>query len=165
MDAHALNPADRPIRIIRATLEDAPRVGALFDAYRQFYGEQPDLQGATAFITERLRLDQSAIYLALAHDASTRTDTPAGFTQLYPSFGSVAMRRIWVLNDLFVAPEYRRRGVGPLLILAAEQHGRDTGAGAISLLTRHDNEPAQRLYERMGWARDTRNQRWVRVLD
>lgn len=165
MDGHSPSTPGGHVRIIRATIDDAARVGALFDAYRQFYGEAPDLAGAVAFITDRLRLDQSAIYLALAHDAPTRTDAPAGFTQLYPSFGSVAMRRIWVLNDLFVAHEYRRRGVGPLLILAAERHGRETGAGALSLLTRHDNGPAQRLYERMGWAKDTRNQRWVRVLD
>jgi GNAT superfamily N-acetyltransferase len=38
--------------------------------------------------------------------------------QLYPSFSSGAMARIFILNDLFVAPEARRRGAGSALLEA-----------------------------------------------
>ncbi len=76
-----------------------------------------------------------------------------GFTQLYPSFSSVSMKRLWVLNDLFVAPEHRRGGVATRLLEAARAHARETGAKGLSLQTATDN-PARRLYESRGWKRD-----------
>jgi GNAT superfamily N-acetyltransferase len=35
------------------------------------------------------------------------------------------MKRVWILNDLFVAPEHRRRGLGRALMLAAETFARE----------------------------------------
>jgi GNAT superfamily N-acetyltransferase len=77
-----------------------------------------------------------------------------GFTQLYPSFSSVSMARVFVLNDLFVAPTARRLGVGEALLAAAADHARQLGAVRLSLNTDVQNLPAQALYESMGWARD-----------
>ena len=79
----------------------------------------------------------------------------AGFTQLYPSFSSGAMARIFVLNDLFVAPEMRRRGVGAALLNAAAEFGRREGAARLTLSTELNNTTAQALYEKAGWKRDT----------
>ena len=78
-----------------------------------------------------------------------------GFTQLYPSFSSGAMARIFILNDLFVAPEARQRGVGSALLQAAAQYGRRIGAVRLVLSTEVTNTTAQSVYERMGWKRDT----------
>jgi GNAT superfamily N-acetyltransferase len=77
-----------------------------------------------------------------------------GFTQLYPSFSSVSMARVFVLNDLFVAPMARRLGVGEALLTAAADHARQLGGVRLSLNTDVQNMPAQALYESMGWARD-----------
>ena len=41
--------------------------------------------------------------------------TGVGFVQLYPTFTSIGAKRAWVLNDLFVVPEARRRGVRRLV--------------------------------------------------
>lgn len=78
-----------------------------------------------------------------------------GFAQLYPSFSSVAMRRVLILNDLFVAPEARRRGAASSLLQAAAQHGRQVGAVRLVLSTEVTNTTAQRTYEKLGWKRDT----------
>jgi GNAT superfamily N-acetyltransferase len=51
----------------------------------------------------------------------------AGFTQLYPSFSSGSMAPILILNDLFVAPEGRRHGIGTALLDAAADYGRRVG--------------------------------------
>jgi GNAT superfamily N-acetyltransferase len=77
-----------------------------------------------------------------------------GFTQLYPSFSSVSMARVFVLNDLFVASTARRLGVGEALLTAAADHARQLGAVRLSLNTDVQNMPALALYESMGWARD-----------
>ena len=77
-----------------------------------------------------------------------------GFAQLYPSFSSVSMKRLWILNDLFVAPEARRRGVAAALLEEARRLAVETRAEGLELATATENLPAQRLYERLGWERD-----------
>jgi GNAT superfamily N-acetyltransferase len=120
------------VEVRRATVEDVDLVAPLFDAYRQFYRQASDLEGARRSLKERLVLDQSVILLAFEHGAA------AGFTQLYPSFSSGAMARIFVLNDLFVAPEVRGRGVGAALLGAAAEYGRREGAVRLVLSTRSE---------------------------
>ena len=79
-----------PVHIRLATPADADTVAPLFDAYRQFYEQAPDLAGAKAFIAERLEREESVILLAL--DAS---QTAVGFCQLYPTFCSVEAAPIY----------------------------------------------------------------------
>ena len=64
------------------------------------------------------------------------------------------MGRIFILNDLFVAPEARRTGAGRALLQAAEAHARAAGAVRLTLSTAIDNESAQQLYEANGYQRD-----------
>ena len=44
-----------------------------------------------------------------------------GFTQLYPSFSSLSLKSVWILNDLYVYEEYRKQGVGKMLLDAAKE--------------------------------------------
>jgi ribosomal protein S18 acetylase RimI-like enzyme len=78
-----------------------------------------------------------------------------GFAQLYPSFTSAGMARIWVLNDLYVRREHRRRGVGRALVTATIEIAKNAGAAAVSLATEETNTVAQPLYESLGFKRDT----------
>jgi GNAT superfamily N-acetyltransferase len=137
---------------MRATNEHLEALATLFDGYRQFYGEQSDLGGARAFLAERLERGESALFLAV-FDQNGR-EVPAGLAQLYPSFSSTSMRRLWILNDLFVAAEARKYGVGRALLQAAREHAERTGAKGLELMTARDNFAAQALYETMGWRRD-----------
>jgi ribosomal protein S18 acetylase RimI-like enzyme len=132
----------------RATLSDLPALIPLFDSYRQFYGQPSDPGRAERFLRERLERDESVLFLA------REGSTPAGFVQLYPSFWSVAACRAWILNDLYVAPEFRGRGVARALMEWARAHAELTGAQGMSLATQRDNHTAQRLYEAQGWVRD-----------
>jgi ribosomal protein S18 acetylase RimI-like enzyme len=77
-----------------------------------------------------------------------------GFVQLYPSFASLSLAPSWILNDLFVDPAARGRGVGEALMQAARELGIANGAAEIFLQTARDNVTAQRLYERLGYQRD-----------
>jgi ribosomal protein S18 acetylase RimI-like enzyme len=122
----------------------------LFNAYRMFYGRSSDLALAEKFLHDRLAAGESVIFFCQQQPAQT----PVGFTQLYPSFSSVSAGRIWILNDLFVAPEARRFGVGRVLIQAAHDYARETNALRVVLSTAHTNIAAQALYESMGYIRD-----------
>jgi GNAT superfamily N-acetyltransferase len=125
-------------------------VAELLDAYRQFYGQPADYSLAEAFIRERLANRDSVIILAI----DVLSEAAVGFVQLYPSFSSVAARRVWILNDLFVAPLSRRRGVGRALLEAARDHALATGAKRLVLSTAADNAEARALYEFFGFNRE-----------
>jgi len=133
-----------------ATIADLDSLAGLFDAYRVFYEQPSDLAGARAFLGERMAHRQSVILLA-----QDEADNALGFAQLYPSFTSAAMKPIFILNDLFVTPGARQRGVGGALLQAAADHGRALGAARLTLKTAIDNLAAQRVYEANGWACET----------
>jgi len=121
----------------------------LFDRYRQFYGQPSDLARARLFLAERLDRGESVVLMAFDGDDAV------GFTQLYPSFSSVRTARVVILNDLYVDPARRRSGAGEALVRAAVTHAREEGAAGLVLQTAVDNTPAQALYERLGWTRET----------
>lgn len=136
------------VQIIQAGVEHVVLAAPLFDSYRQFYRQKPDLPGATAFLTERLSRSESVLFLALDEEEAL------GFVQLYPSFSSVRMRPIWVLNDLFITEAARRRGVARLLMDAALALARSAGAARLVLSTAKDNAAARTLYLSLGYRVD-----------
>lgn len=136
--------------IIQAQSEHLDAVVPLFDAYRQFYRKPSDEDGARTFIEERLRNSDSVLLLALNDEGEA-----VGFTQCYPAFSSVRMRPIWILNDLFVAPEARQQGVAKALMDEAARYARYAGAIALALATEKENHSAKALYEQLGYEPDT----------
>jgi GNAT superfamily N-acetyltransferase len=137
-------------QIRRASGADLRTLAELFDGYRQFYGQPADLPLAEAFLRDRFAHDDSAVFLAI----DPHSGDGLGFVQLYPCFSSVAARRIWILNDLFVTPAARRRGVGRALLDAARDHGLATGAKRLVLSTAATNDDARALYESYGYKQD-----------
>jgi GNAT superfamily N-acetyltransferase len=147
------------IRTVRAARDDLEALVPLFDAYRSFYGRPADEAGARAFLAERLTRGESVVFLAVA------LARPIGFTQLYPSFSSVRLGRLWILNDLFVLPEARRSGAGRALLERAERWAAETGAVGLTLATQLTNESARRLYGSCGWVQDTEFLHYTRILE
>ena len=136
------------ISIRQAVLNDIEALSVLFDGYRQFYGRASDVPAAKAFLIDRFDRGESVLFIA--HDG----DNPVGFTQLYPSFSSVSLGPIYILNDLFVSESGRRKGVGSKLLAAAVNYGKTVGAIRLALSTSNTNITAQALYEMDGWERD-----------
>ena len=134
--------------IRQATLNDLEQLSQLFGQYRVFYGQpfEPDL--CKIFLEERLSKEESVIFIAL-----DKNDY-AGFTQLYPSFSSVGMKKIWILNDLFVAAGHRQKGIAWDLINQVVAYSRLTSRKKVVLSTAYDNFNAQKLYEKLGFTRE-----------
>lgn len=141
-----------PISTRQANISDLDTIAPMFDAYRQFYGKAPDLMGAREFLGERMKLNESVIFLAFQNEHES--PHAVGFTQLYPSFSSVSMAKIFVLNDLFVSPSGRGQGVGTALLSAAADYAKSVGAIRLNLNTDVQNKAAQSVYEAAGWVRD-----------
>jgi GNAT superfamily N-acetyltransferase len=135
--------------IRQATIDDLVVVAGLFDRYRQFYGQVSDLAAAQDFLFDRFTNNQSIVLLAEDSGGNGQ-----GFTQLYPSYSSVSMARVFILNDLYVVEQARRNGLASLLLEGAAQYAKACGAIRLTLSTAHDNGSAQALYVRDGWELD-----------
>ena len=138
-------------KITKATLEDLDSLALLFDAYRVWYRKPSDLDGSRRFLRERLSKADSEIFLAW------RDEIPVGFTQLFPSFSSTRLQRLWILNDLFVHPNYRGQGISKSLIAAAKELSHKTEACGILLETETNNDIGNQLYPSMGFSLEENN--------
>ena len=135
------------IAIIKAKKEDIPEIAPLFDQYRVFYKQTSDLSAATSFLEDRFDNQESILFLALYNDKAV------GFTQLYTTFSSVTLQPVYILNDLYVASNFRGKGIGEKLLLKAKKYCLQTNYKGLALETAVDN-PAKRLYEKLGWKKD-----------
>lgn len=137
------------MEIYQATIEDLEGVSHLFNLYRMFYQQPSDFEGAKKYIRNRIERNESVIFVVRNEGKFV------GFTQLYPTFSSISMKRAWILNDLFVLGAVRKQGIGEMLLHRAKEFAIETGAKSISLSTAPDNYSAQRLYEKNGYVRDS----------
>ena len=138
------------MQIFQATLAHLEETSRLFDAYRQFYGQAPDSAEAAKFIGERLASVDSVIFLA-----RNEVGECTGFVQLYPAFSSVAMKRMWYLNDLYVVESARQQGIARALLKRVASFAKETDALTVKLATAVSNHPAKLLYESEGYQKIT----------
>ncbi|NJR63448.1 MAG: GNAT family N-acetyltransferase [Cyanobacteria bacterium CRU_2_1] len=136
------------MEVFQAGSEHLEEVAKLFDQYRYFYQSSSDPEAARNFLQERFQKKDSVILVF------SKGKHLVGFIQLYPSFSSVSMKRIWILNDLFVDEAHRKKGIAKSLIGAAVNFARETGAVRIILATQVSNIAAQSLYESLGYIQD-----------
>jgi ribosomal protein S18 acetylase RimI-like enzyme len=146
------------MRIIQATLEHLDLLTPLFVKYREFYGELPFPDSSRAFLEKRLRREESVTYLALHDEDDSKL---LGFCQLYPSYSSLSLKRVWILNDIYVAEDARRQLVADHLIQKAKKMARETQAVRMRVSTSANNDVAQKVYESIGFREDTQFKNYV----
>jgi ribosomal protein S18 acetylase RimI-like enzyme len=155
-------PVDRPLVVREARPDDLDMVVPLFDAYREFYGVPADPRATRSFLAARQARGESLLLVAVeaVPDGSSPDerkeahDPMLGFAHLYPSFSSVSLRKIWILNDLYVPPAHRRSSVARRLIAFSAAYAMNDGAVRVELATQIANTPARRLYDSLGFAPD-----------
>lgn len=136
------------MKIRRAERRDLLQLTLLFNSYRKFYKQPQDLEACKTFIKRRLLNNDSYIFVA------SRKSQLVGFVQLYASFSSVAMEKIYILNDLFVLEHARGQGTASKLMQRAEEFANNNQACRLVLETHKDNLSAQSLYVKRGWKKD-----------
>ena len=138
------------MKIRKASIDDIPELATLFDAYRVFYEKTSDVEQAIIFLSERIQKNESVIFVAENEEKQL-----TGFVQLYPLFSSTRMKRFWLLNDLFVAPEQRSKGISVALIDAAKELCQTTESCGMMLETAKSNVIGNNLYPKTGFVLDT----------
>jgi ribosomal protein S18 acetylase RimI-like enzyme len=78
-------------------------------------------------------------------------DAPVGIAVCFVGFSTFRARPLLNIHDLAVVPAYRRHGVGRLLLEQVTAKARALGCCKLTLEVRADNQPAQRLYEAVGF--------------
>ncbi len=132
------------IRKVKNT--DLEQITELFDAYRIFYRNNSDKYGAKKFLAERLKNKDSEIFVC-----ETNENNLVGFVHLYPLFSSTRMKKLWLLNDLYVNPEYRGKGISVKFIERAKKLVADSSACAMFLETEKSNLIGNNLYLKTGF--------------
>jgi GNAT superfamily N-acetyltransferase len=128
-------------------VEDSPAAAwayaaRLLDEYRQHYGANPAPEAVSAWLHEQAEAARARVYLAGEGEGiCTIAVVPAALT----------LRTVWLVRDLYVRPESRRRGVARALLLAVEEEATASGAHRLSLQTESANVRAIELYGRVGF--------------
>ena len=135
--------------IKEAVVEDSEKVGEVFDLYRQFYKKDPDKIISIDYIKQRLTNKESKIFFVEENNICI------GIVQLYITFDSLELAKKIILYDLFVKSEYRKKGVGTMLMDVSKDFAEKNNIGGIELSTAISNGTAQSLYESLGYERDT----------
>ena len=136
----------------RATVADLDDLLPLVTGYRVFYKQRPDEAREHEFVQRNVSEGRSTIFVA----REAENGKAIGFVQLFQTYSTVWLGPSLILEDLFVDPAVRRSGAATALLERSMAYAREIGAVGMFLETAMDNQAAQAVYERAGWAREGR---------
>ncbi len=143
--------------IREAVPEDAPALLPLFRGYTDFYESDPSDEGLEAMIRWVIEAppQQAFILVATKGEDHGDEDHVVGFACCNWKWSSLRGARVVFLDDLFVDPDERGRGLADDLIGAIADIGRAGNAAAVEWLTGPDNKRAHTVYDRVGGTAET----------
>ena len=139
-------PSSDGVRIEPATLQDVPDIFRLIKALAEYERLAAEVVATEELLRESLFGDRSAIEVALARVGGETV----GFAVWFPNYSTFLGRPGLYLEDLFVLPDWRGRGIGRALLahLASVAVARRYGRMEWSVLDW--NETAIRFYKGLG---------------
>lgn len=138
------------VEIRQARTDEIEEMLPLIRAYCEFYETEPNERGIrTMFETLITDPGQGAVFIARADERAV------GFATLDWKWSSLKGARIGYLEDLFVDPGTRGKGIADALIEVCAARCRELEMPALEWLTAPDNHRAQKVYDRTEAAADT----------
>jgi GNAT superfamily N-acetyltransferase len=141
------------MHIVKCTEAHLDQLVDVFEEYRQFCGFERSQNMTKAFLKKLICNEESTMFIAI----DSEKDSVMGFVNLYPCYSSLALQRLWILNDLGVSSSYRGKGVSKALIQKVQEFAKETNAIRIELKTKLKNTTARSLYKSMGFTVDSDN--------
>ncbi|WP_232824775.1 GNAT family N-acetyltransferase [Algibacillus agarilyticus] len=128
-----------------------PEVLPLIRQYQAFYNvaDISDEKNAAFFSQFNNASPLGCQFIAREHNEVV------GFATVYFSFTSTITAKVAVLNDLYIQPHHRGKGIGRQLVDYCHQYAKDKGAARLQWVTAPDNEPAKRLYDSLNTTQST----------
>lgn len=137
------------LRIRPAEIGDAEAMHACLRAIGRHLGMEQRI-ASTPDDLRRFGFGEKAQFETLIAESDQKF---AGMCLFFRSFSTWRGVPGAYVQDLFVAEEFRGRGVGEALIRATAKHVRDTGGAYLRLSVEAGNESARAFYERIGLKR------------
>lgn len=134
------------IRIERATERDIPIVLQMIRDLAEYERMLPDVVATEAGLREALFAAKPDAEVILAYDG----DEPAGFALFFHNFSTFLGRRGLYLEDLFVKPPFRGRGIGKRLLVELARIAIARGCGRFEWSVLDWNEPSIGFYKSLG---------------
>lgn len=134
------------VRIEPAREADAPLILRLIKALAEYERLSDEVVATEATIRATLFGDDPKAEAVIAY-----TDGgPVGFAVWFHNYSTFVGRHGLYLEDLFVLPEWRGRGIGRALLRHLARIAVDRGCGRMEWAVLDWNEPAIRFYESLG---------------
>jgi GNAT superfamily N-acetyltransferase len=138
------------VEIRPARTDEIEEMLPLIRAYCEFYETRPNDAGLREmFETLINEPGQGSVFIARSEGRAV------GFATLDWKWSSLKAGRVGYLEDLFVDPAARGRGIADALIEVCASRCRELGRPAMLWMTAPDNHRAQRVYDRTGAGSDT----------
>ncbi len=136
------------ITLRRAGRADAEAVIGLILALAEFEDLPPPDEEARARLIEHGFGDEPKFEVLLAEVAGA--PGPVGYALLLQTYSTFLAQPSLYLEDVFVLPEYRKRGIGKALLRLGVRTAFERGCGRMEWTCLDWNTNAQAQYERMG---------------
>ena len=131
-----------------ATVQDVPTILRCIRALAEYERLADKVVATEELLREALFGERPAAEVVLAFDG----DSVAGFALWFRSFSTFLARPGIYLEDLFVFPEYRRRGLGRRLLAHLAHTAVERGYGRVEWAVLDWNKDAMRFYKSLGAA-------------
>ena len=121
----------------RATHLDITSLMVLMNEFRKFYKQESNPEEVESFLNDRMNKEDSVIFVAVLEDQLL------GYTQLFPSFSTIKLEEIWILNDLFVSEQFRGLGVASQLLTSVLEFSKATHRQQVWLFSNCSQFPTK----------------------
>jgi GNAT superfamily N-acetyltransferase len=135
-----------PITIRPAAVDDVPTILSFIRQLAEYERLLDRVVATEDRLRETVFGPHPAAEVLLAFDG----ERPVGFALFFHNYSTFLAQRGVYLEDLFVEPAARGRGVGKLLLTAVARLALERGCGRFEWAVLDWNEPAIGFYRRMG---------------
>ncbi len=140
------NDTHQSIAITRATERDVPLILQMIRDLAEYERMADEVVATEAALRESLFGERPDAEVIIAH----ADGEPAGFALFFHNYSTFLGRRGLYLEDLFVKPAFRGRGIGKRLLVELARIAVERGCGRFEWAVLDWNEPAIGFYKSLG---------------
>ena len=135
-----------PFAIAPATPDDVPLILSMVRELAEYERLAHEVTATDALLRDALFGPSPVAHAVVARDGSA----PAGFALYFFNFSTFLAKPGLYLEDLFVRPAWRKRGLGRLLLVHLARIAVERGCGRMEWSVLNWNETALRVYRAIG---------------